>query len=439
MAKLTLTDITAGYLSVAVYNANNTLMETALENTLSRDGTSPNTMSANMDMNSNRITNMTDGTGAQDAVTLVQVQAMSSLVNELSDMDDVASAAITSGYVLVANGTAYVGQALTIAEVSDLAAGTVTFTNKTIDGDNNTITNLDLGNEVDWAAADDVTTRGAFASGDKILIYEAGVGMRKVDYDDLPGAGGGLSNIIEDVTPQLGGNLDAQSKNITALAALTMDGACTIEDAANASSIIISHDGTDANITGTVTTDLNISNDFTSINVAANIYQTGGHSFRVYDSGDDDFLSIIHSGTLATITTAGTGVGKVPLDFDSLLCLGMRIGESAYQNADEVVSANAVTLTYADGPGFDVDMEAATAAITITISGGPATADYGVISVRVQQDGATAQTITWAGGTFIWADGTAWPVTTTLDGVSIFTFETWDAGTTWAGSGADYS
>lgn len=67
---------------------------------------------------------------------------------------------------------------------------TQTVTNKTIDGDNNTISNLDLGNEVDWAAAADVGDRTAFASGDKILIFEAGVGMRKIDYDDLPSASG---------------------------------------------------------------------------------------------------------------------------------------------------------------------------------------------------------------------------------------------------------
>lgn len=83
-----------------------------------------------------------------------------------------------------------------------------TLTGKTIDGDNNTLSNLDIGNEVDWAAAVDVADRTAFASGDKLLIFEDGVGLRKIDYTDLPGAGGGLSNIVEDTTPQLGGQLD---------------------------------------------------------------------------------------------------------------------------------------------------------------------------------------------------------------------------------------
>jgi hypothetical protein len=62
MAKLTLTDIAAGYALIATINANNAAIETALENTLSRDGTAPNTMSADLDMNSQQITNLIDPT-----------------------------------------------------------------------------------------------------------------------------------------------------------------------------------------------------------------------------------------------------------------------------------------------------------------------------------------------------------------------------------------
>lgn len=73
MAKLTLTDISSGYSSTSTINTNNGLIETALENTLSRDGTSPNTMSANLDMNSNKVVNVTDPTGNQDAATKAYV------------------------------------------------------------------------------------------------------------------------------------------------------------------------------------------------------------------------------------------------------------------------------------------------------------------------------------------------------------------------------
>lgn len=46
--------------------------------------------------------------------------------------------------------------------------------------------------------ADDVITgatdRTAFASGDKLLIHETGVGLRKIDYDDLPSGGGSTAD-----------------------------------------------------------------------------------------------------------------------------------------------------------------------------------------------------------------------------------------------------
>jgi hypothetical protein len=71
MAKLTLTDISniSGAESTAIANINNNsaAIEAALENTLSRDGTTPNQMNADLDMNSNDIINA----GSVDAATLV--------------------------------------------------------------------------------------------------------------------------------------------------------------------------------------------------------------------------------------------------------------------------------------------------------------------------------------------------------------------------------
>lgn len=61
MAKLTtddLVNLTNETTAVTTLNANFALVETAIENTLSRDGTSPNTMESSLDMNSNRILNL---------------------------------------------------------------------------------------------------------------------------------------------------------------------------------------------------------------------------------------------------------------------------------------------------------------------------------------------------------------------------------------------
>jgi hypothetical protein len=72
MAKLTLSDISSGYLSGTTYTANNTAIETAVENTLSRDGTAPNQMGAVLDMNSYAINNLPDAVANQSPVTLAQ-------------------------------------------------------------------------------------------------------------------------------------------------------------------------------------------------------------------------------------------------------------------------------------------------------------------------------------------------------------------------------
>ena len=78
MAKITLTDIGSGYGSTTVINANNALIETAMENTLSRDGTSPNQMQAGLDMNSNRITNLPNASNNTEPVTLGQASSIQS-------------------------------------------------------------------------------------------------------------------------------------------------------------------------------------------------------------------------------------------------------------------------------------------------------------------------------------------------------------------------
>jgi hypothetical protein len=74
LAKLTLNDIVSGYAVVSTYNTNNTAVEVAIENTLSRDGTAPNAMDAVIDMSSHQINNLADGALSTDAVNLRQLQ-----------------------------------------------------------------------------------------------------------------------------------------------------------------------------------------------------------------------------------------------------------------------------------------------------------------------------------------------------------------------------
>lgn len=76
MAKLTLNAIGSRYGSIDALNDNSDLIEAAFENTLSRDGTGPNNMEVDLDMDSNRVINLRDGINNQDAATVRQVNAI---------------------------------------------------------------------------------------------------------------------------------------------------------------------------------------------------------------------------------------------------------------------------------------------------------------------------------------------------------------------------
>lgn len=71
--KLTLNDITSGYASVSKLNDNFTKIENAIENTLSRDGTAPNQMETNLDLNGHRAINSGRAIGVNDLLTLGQL------------------------------------------------------------------------------------------------------------------------------------------------------------------------------------------------------------------------------------------------------------------------------------------------------------------------------------------------------------------------------
>lgn len=89
MAKITLTDVTSGYGVAAAVNANNTLVEAAIENTLSRDGTSPNDMQADFDMGGYKIRNLGAPTLATDAVRVQDLTDGSVTVSPDVAWDDV--------------------------------------------------------------------------------------------------------------------------------------------------------------------------------------------------------------------------------------------------------------------------------------------------------------------------------------------------------------
>lgn len=85
MAKIVLNNITAGYASVDLLNQNFDAIEAAFENTLSRDGTSPNTLTADLDVNHQDLLNV--GNISADGLT-VGGQSIDSQLEEMQDLYD---------------------------------------------------------------------------------------------------------------------------------------------------------------------------------------------------------------------------------------------------------------------------------------------------------------------------------------------------------------
>lgn len=116
MAKIVLDDVQNIYgnptSAEGAINANSAKIETAFENTLSRDGTSPNYMNANLDMNSNKITNVQAGTADTDAVNVLQLRTVTSPSVALDDLTDVAVSAPITGDHLIYDGARWINQSV---------------------------------------------------------------------------------------------------------------------------------------------------------------------------------------------------------------------------------------------------------------------------------------------------------------------------------------
>lgn len=232
MAKLTLTDLDNLQNDTSATNAinnNNASIETAIENTLSRDGATPNTMSANLDMNGNLIVNLAQPVNSTDAARLMDLTSLYSVDTILTP-----GTTVDSGIVLF-NGTG--GDNLKSATQTGILKGTSGVLGTAVAGtdyyapsgvdvaivdggtgastESAARTNLGLGslatlNSIGTSEIDDVKAYGILArnagtegdlsevvaidlteetapvSGDFLLGWESGGALRKFDVGDLP-------------------------------------------------------------------------------------------------------------------------------------------------------------------------------------------------------------------------------------------------------------
>lgn len=143
MAKLTLDDLASlanQTTAISTINGNNAAIETALENTLSRDGTSPNEMGSHLDMNGYRIHNLPAPVSAAEPVRLGDIESggvdilsgLSEYAQDLLESETAADARTALGLgtsAIVNTGTS--GATIPLLNGTNTASGVNTFSNTT--------------------------------------------------------------------------------------------------------------------------------------------------------------------------------------------------------------------------------------------------------------------------------------------------------------------
>ena len=118
--------------------------------------------------------------------------------------DDITMATNTAGHMLVGDGTNYNPVAIS-GDVTMASSGAVTIASAAVEGsmlNANVITGQTQETTVD-------------TTNDLVLFYDnSATALRKIPVTNLVSAGGGLTDVVSDTSPQLGGNLDTNSNNI---------------------------------------------------------------------------------------------------------------------------------------------------------------------------------------------------------------------------------
>lgn len=196
--KITLSTISSSS-GVSAFNSNFTIIADYIDNLLSLDGDSPNSMTADLDLNSNDLLNGGDATFGAVAVDSLTVDGVaitgsgsgSGIENVVEDLTPQLGGSLdvnTNSIVSTSNGD------ITLAPNG---TGNVVLGNFTLDADQSVGAGQD----------------------DYVLTYDDASGTISLEAS----AGGGLSNIVEDTTPQLGGSLDVNSNKIVSVSNADID------------------------------------------------------------------------------------------------------------------------------------------------------------------------------------------------------------------------
>ena len=345
--------------------------------------------------------------GTTSEITTIGGVAITSTAAELNILDGVTSTAAELNLVDGSSAATVVNSKAVIYGSSGEVKGT-TFQTAT-----NTSGNLLIANGTGFAstAVGDLAAISTIANDDVFLAIDtSGGGLKKVARSVVVSglAAGTMSDIVDDTSPQLGGDLDVNGNALVS----TSNGNIAITP--NGSGLVRLDGNVDIQ-----SGEIVLKNSGSVSNIKFYCEVSNAHYTQLQSAAHSDYSGNI---TLTLPTTTGTLIGS---DSNGVVTFDKAtVGKSTAITS----SSNAATLNLQLGDNFTHTLSEN---VTYTFSNPGASGKPTIFSLKVTQD-STARTITWP-SSVDWAAATAPTLTATSGGVDVFVFITYDGGTTYYG------
>lgn len=231
-------------------------------------------------------------------------------------------------------------------------------------------------------------------------------------------SGAGIANVVDDTSPQLGGNLDLNSSDI--------NGTGNID----------------------ITGDIDIDGVAPQIEIRDTASAANRERWRLVAQSDALYLIAVSDDGLTTAGVfridrgAGTSISSLlmyaAINMADQELIRALLKDYSLVSTSPSSSSGVLNFAYTNGNVFEVELDENVS--SVTFSGLPSSGSYAEILIKFTQDGTGSRTVTWP-ASVLWPGGTPPVITATASsGCDIVSLKTWDAGTTWYGDvSQDYS
>jgi hypothetical protein len=344
MAKLSLTTITSRYASVDALNANFEAIEEALENTLSRDGTAPNVLEADIDVNGNRILNLPTPLTSGEPINLgwavanyPDFQTVAGLADEIEALGDIVTEIVAvygglSDIATVASGISNVnavGSNITSVNTVATNISNVNNVNTNIADVSTVAANIGSVNTTAGAISNVNTVAGSIASVNTVSGISSdvtAVALINGDVTTVSGISADVTTVAADGTDI--GTVATNIANVNTVAGISGDVTAVAGDTANIGTVAgniadvntvagISTDVSDvAGISTNVTTVAGIQSDVTTVATYYTDLQTVAADIDAVVTAANDLNEAVSeidtvANNIAIIDTVGTNIADV--------------------------------------------------------------------------------------------------------------------------------